>query len=76
MYVLIDLNKTRKARSARSYETLPDGRSIVPLSDLRAFGSLQGVDIIATATELKQLIDLQQRKMRQEDNRTEKGGAL
>lgn len=76
MYVLIDLNKMRKARSTRSYETLPDGRSIVPVSELRAFGSLQGVDIIATATELKQIIDLQQRKMRQEGNQTEEGGAL
>lgn len=59
MYALIDLAKVKKVRSGKFYETLPDGRAIVRLSELRAFGTLENVDIVATATELKQLIEKQ-----------------
>lgn len=59
MYALIDLKKVREVRSSRFYETIPDGRAIVPLSELRAFGTLENVDIVATANELKKLIEKQ-----------------
>lgn len=59
MYALIDLAKVKKVRSGKFYETLPDGRAIVPFSELRAFGTLENVGIVATALELKQLIEKQ-----------------
>lgn len=59
MYALIDLTKVKSVRSGKYYETIPDGRAIVPFSDLRAFGTLENVDLVATATELKQLIEKQ-----------------
>ena len=59
MYALIDLTKVKSVRSWKYYETIPDGRAIVPFSDLRAFGTLENVDLVATATELKQFIEKQ-----------------
>lgn len=64
MYLLVNAEQL-KSRSGR-YETMPDGRSIVPMSDQRILGTLKDVDIISTARELKQLIEEQKKQM--EDN--------
>lgn len=64
MYLLVNAEQL-KTRSGR-YETMPDGRSIVPMSDQRILGTLKDVDIISTARELKQLIEEQKKQM--EDN--------
>lgn len=79
MYALIDLAKVKKVRSGKFYETLPDGRAIVPFSELRAFGTLEKVDIVATALELKQLIEKQKEQgitpgIPLEDTATQNGG--
>lgn len=41
------------------YETLPDGRAILPFSALKMLGSVQNVDIISSAREVKELIRAQ-----------------
>lgn len=61
MYLLVNAEQL-KTRSGR-YETMPDGRSIVPMSDQRILGTLKDVDIISTARELKQLIEEQKKQM-------------
>lgn len=61
MYLLVNAEQL-KSRSGR-YETMPDGRSIVPMSDQRILGTLKDVDIISTARELKQLIEEQKKQM-------------
>ena len=65
MYLLVNAEQL-KTRSGR-YETMPDGRSIVPMSDQRILGTLKDVDIISTARELKQLIE-EQKKQMEENN--------
>lgn len=65
MYLLVNAEQL-KSRSGR-YETMPDGRSIVPLSDQKVLGTLKNVDIISTARELKQLIE-EQKKQMEENN--------
>lgn len=55
MYILV--NPVQLKKRSGMYETMPDGRSIVPLSDQKILGTLKNVDIIATARELKQLIE-------------------
>lgn len=65
MYLLVNAEQL-KSRSGR-YETMPDGRSIVPMSDQRILGTLKDVDIISTARELKQLIE-EQKKQMEENN--------
>ena len=65
MYLLVSTDQL-KSRSGR-YETMPDGRSIVPLSDQKVLGTLKNVDIISTARELKQLIE-EQKKQMEENN--------
>ena len=59
MYILIDKKKLKEADS-RFHERMPDGRLILPFSALRTLGTVTGVDLIATATELKQLIARQE----------------
>ena len=65
MYLLVNAEQL-KSRSGR-YETMPDGRSNVPMSDQRILGTLKDVDIISTARELKQLIE-EQKKQMEENN--------
>lgn len=65
MYLLVNAEQLKKRSSM--YETMPDGRSIVPLSDQRILGTLKGVDIISTARELKQLIEEQKKEMENTD---------
>lgn len=65
MYLLVNAEQLKKRSSM--YETMPDGRSIVPLSDQRILGTLKGVDIIFTARELKQLIEEQKKEMENTD---------
>lgn len=71
MYLLVNAEQL-KARSGR-YETMPDGRSIVPMSDQRILGTLKGVDIISTARELKQLIEEQKKQMENTDTDIDPG---
>ena len=71
MYLLVNAEQL-KARSGR-YETMPDGRSIVPMSDQRILGTLKGVDIISTARELKQLIEEQKKQMEETDTDIDPG---
>lgn len=61
MYLLVNAEQLKKRSSM--YETMPDGRSIVPMSDQRILGTLKDVDIISTARELKQLIEEQKKQM-------------
>lgn len=65
MYLLVNAEQLKKRSSM--YETMPDGRSIVPMSDQRILGTLKGVDIISTARELKQLIEEQKKQMEDTD---------
>ena len=62
MYALINLSKVREVRKGRFYEQIPDGRCIVPFSELRAFGTLENVDIIGSSMELKELIERQKQE--------------
>ena len=62
MYALINLSKVREVRKGRFYEQIPDGRCIVPFSELRAFGTLENVDIIGSSIELKELIERQKQE--------------
>lgn len=40
------------------HETMPDGRLILPISDLRMLGSIPNCQIVASAKELKELIKI------------------
>lgn len=71
MYLLVNAEQL-KTRSGR-YETMPDGRSIVPMSDQRILGTLKDVDIISTARELKQLIEEQKKQMEETDTDIDPG---
>lgn len=71
MYLLVNAEQL-KSRSGR-YETMPDGRSIVPMSDQRILGTLKDVDIISTARELKQLIEEQKKQMENTDTDIDPG---
>ena len=71
MYLLVNAEQL-KSRSGR-YETMPDGRSIVPLSDQKVLGTLKNVDIISTARELKQLIEEQKKQMEETDTDIDPG---
>lgn len=71
MYLLVNAEQL-KSRSGR-YETMPDGRSIVPMSDQRILGTLKDVDIISTARELKQLIEEQKKQMEETDTDIDPG---
>lgn len=54
MYILIDKKKLKA--DDRFHEQMPDGRLILPFSALRTLGTVTDVDIIGSATELKNLI--------------------
>lgn len=53
MYILI---KPEQVKRRGFYETMPDGRAILPFSDLKMLGTVKDVDVIATSRELKSLI--------------------
>lgn len=56
MYVLIDPRQLEGTPLAHTFhEMTADGRAILPLSALRTLGTVTGVDIVATAAEVKRL---------------------
>lgn len=71
MYILV--NPVHLKKRSGMYETMPDGRSIVPLSDQKILGTLKNVDIIATARELKQLIEEEKKQQEGTDGDIDPG---
>lgn len=68
MYLLV--SKEQIKERAAMYRAMPDGRLIVPMSDLKVIGSLSDVDIIG-GRELKQLIAEQEATMPKPDKSEE-----
>lgn len=59
MYILVDKTNVRNEEILKMYhETMPDGRLILPASDLRMLGSVSNCQIVASAKELKELIKI------------------
>lgn len=59
MYILVKKTDVRNEEILNMYhETMPDGRLILPASDLRMLGSVSNCQIVASAKELKQLIKI------------------
>lgn len=58
-YILVK----REQADDRYHETMPDGRVILPITDIRSIGSLTDVDIIGSARELKALIAAQKEEI-------------
>lgn len=59
MYILVDKRNVRNEEILKMYhETMPDGRLILPISDLRMLGSIPNCQIVASAKELKELIKI------------------
>lgn len=59
MYILVDKTNVRNEEILNMYhETMPDGRLILPASDLRMLGSVSNCQIVASAKELKELIKI------------------
>lgn len=57
MYILVKETDVRNEEILKMYhETMPDGRLILPISDLRMLGSIAECQIVASAKELKELI--------------------
>lgn len=71
MYILV--NPVQLKKRSGMYEMMPDGRSIVPLSDQKILGTLKNVDIIATARELKQLIEEEKKQQEGTDGDIDPG---
>lgn len=59
MYILVKKTNVRNEEILNMYhETMPDGRLILPISDLRMLGSIAECQIVASAKELKLLIKI------------------
>lgn len=59
MYILVKETDVRNEEILKMYhETMPDGRLILPASDLRMLGSVSNCQIVASAKELKELIKI------------------
>lgn len=59
MYILVKETDVRNEEILKMYhETMPDGRLILPISDLRMLGSIPNCQIVASAKELKELIKI------------------
>lgn len=59
MYILVKKTDVSNEKILKMYhETMPDGRLILPISDLRMLGSIPNCQIVASAKELKQLIKI------------------
>lgn len=57
MYILVKKTDVKNEEILNMYhETMPDGRLILPASDLRMLGSVANCQIVASAKELKELI--------------------
>ena len=59
MYVLIPKSRLKTSGNVTFHNTVPDGRAIVHISELKAIGSVVGVDIFTTKRELSEFIDSQ-----------------
>lgn len=59
MYILVKKTDVSNEEILNMYhETMPDGRLILPISDLRMLGSIPNCQIVASAKELKELIKI------------------
>lgn len=59
MYILVKKTDVNNEEILKMYhETMPDGRLILPISDLRMLGSIPNCQIVASAKELKELIKI------------------
>ena len=59
MYILVKKTDVSNEEILNMYhETMPDGRLILPISDLRMLGSIAECQIVASAKELKELIKI------------------
>lgn len=59
MYILVKKKDVSNEEILNMYhETMPDGRLILPISDLRMLGSIPNCQIVASAKELKELIKI------------------
>lgn len=64
MYILVSEKEITGKAVARTYhERMPDGRLILPLSELKMLGSVESCQIVATARELKELIKKQKEEL-------------
>lgn len=54
MYILVKKENVKSEELLGMYhEQMPDGRLILPMSDMRMLGSVTECEIVATASELK-----------------------
>lgn len=68
MYILVNKTNVRNEEILKMYhETMPDGRLILPASDLRMLGSVTNCQIVATAKELKELIRINAEEVEQNE---------
>lgn len=59
MYLLIKEENVKNTQVLEMFhERMPDGRLILPISDLRMLGSIPNCQIVASAKELKELIKI------------------
>lgn len=59
MYLLIKEENVKNTQVLDMFhERMPDGRLILPISDLRMLGSIPNCQIVASAKELKELIKI------------------
>ena len=59
MYLLIKEGNVKNTQVLEMFhERMPDGRLILPISDLRMLGSIPNCQIVASAKELKELIKI------------------
>lgn len=59
MYLLIKEGNVKNTQVLEMFhERMPDGRLILPISDLRMLGSIAECQIVASAKELKELIKI------------------
>lgn len=57
MYILVEEKDVKNAQVLRMFhERMPDGRLILPVSELKMLGSVSDCQIVASAKELKELI--------------------
>lgn len=77
MYILVDKTNVRNEEILNMYhETMPDGRLILPASDLRMLGSVSNCQIVASAKELKQLIKINAEEVAQNKIDEEQGETI
>lgn len=74
MYILVKETDVNNEEILKMYhETMPDGRLILPISDLRMLGSIPNCQIVASAKELKQLIKINAEEVAQNKIDEEQG---